>query len=186
MAQTATMFRIELELSDIDRGVYCTESLRVAQHPSEEIQRLVARMLAFALCWEERLAFARDLDDAEEPALWAHHDQGGIAHWIEVGTPKAKRLHIKSKLADKVTVVVYKGPDDGCEALSREISRSRIHQADAIDVLVLPGSLVSDIAGVLERSSSWVVICSDGVLQVIVDGQSFEGTPRRRSLADLQ
>lgn len=186
MAQTATMYRIELDLSDMDRGAYCSKSLRVAQHPSEEIERVVARVLAFALCWQERLAFARDIDDAEEPALWLHHDQGGVAHWIEVGAPKAKRLHMKSKLADKVTVVVYKGPDDGRDALGREVGRARIHRAEEIDVLALPRSLVGDIAAVLGRSSAWTVICSDGLVQVMVDEQSFEGTPRRCAVADLQ
>lgn len=170
----------------MDRGVYCSESLRIAQHPSEEIERVVARVLTYVLCWEERLAFARDLDDAEEPALWAHHDVGGVAHWIEVGTPKAKRLHIKSKLADKLTVAVYKGPDDGCDGLRREVGRARIHNAGAIDVLVLPGALVNEIAAAMGRSSAWVVICSDGRLQVIVDEASFEGTPRRFVLADFQ
>ncbi len=185
MALTATIFRIELELSDIDRSVYRTESLRVAQHPSEETERLVARVLTFALCWEERLTFARDLADTEEPALWSQRDEGGVAHWIEVGTTKAKRLHIKSKLADKLTVAIYRGLDDGRDALRREVSRTRVHGAETIDVLVLPGALVADVAAAMDRSSAWVVIHSDDSLQVIVDGVPFEGTVRRTSLADL-
>jgi len=185
MAQTATIFRIELELSDVDRGVYRSESLRVARHPSEESERLVARVLTFALCWQEGLAFARDLDDADEPALWTHNAQGGIAHWIEVGTTKAKRLHMKSKLADKLTVAVYKGPEDGRDALRREVGRNRIHQAEAIEVLVLAGALVEAIAEVLNRSSSWTVICNEGSLHVVIDDHTFESNLQRIKLVDL-
>lgn len=186
MALTATIFRVNLEITDIDRSVYRGEALRLALHPSEEAERLVARLLAYALLWEEGLAFGKDLADAEEPALWRWDDHGQLAHWIEVGTPTAKRLHIKSKAAPRLTVVVYKGQDDGREGLRRELARAeRMHRPEAIEVLCLPGALVEQVAAALARSSAVTVIAHGDGLQVVVDDASFAGTLIRCSLADL-
>ena len=184
MALTATIHRIELEISDIDRSVYHSESLRVAQHPSEEPERLVARVLAYALFWHERLLFARDLADAEEPSLWRHDDQGVLATWVEVGSPTGKRLHRAAKVADEVVVVVYKGPDDGRTGLCRAVAGMKIHRADAIIVLALPAAVVAEVANKLVRSSSWTIIRAGDSLQIIVDDAVYAGTVRVSTLAE--
>lgn len=186
MALSATIFRIELDVADVDRGVYLQEKLRLALHPSEEPERLVARLLAYALRWQEGLRFAKDLADVEEPALWRHDDLGQVAEWIEVGAPTARRLHIRSKSAPNLVVVVYKGPDDGRDALRRELAReARVHRAAEIEVLTLPGALVSAVADALGRSAAMTVIRTGDALQVLVDGAPFDGTLRFGSLADL-
>ncbi|MEY3012537.1 MAG: hypothetical protein RIT45_1272 [Pseudomonadota bacterium] len=186
MALTATIFRVELDVADVDRGVYLQEQHRLALHPSEEPERLVARLLAYTLLWEDGLVFAKDLNDVDEPALWRHDDLGQLAHWVEVGAPTARRLHIRSKASPRLSVVVYKGSDDGRDALRRELQREgRVHRADAIEVITLPGVMVSEIAEAMSRSSALTVIRTGDTLQVLVDGVSFDGTLREGSLQSL-
>src|SRR5690606_29083397 len=133
VARSATVYRLNLELSDVDRGLYETLDFRVAQHPSEGEDRLVARILAYALLYEERLEFGRGLSTADEPDLEVRDLTGQLTLWIDVGTPSAERIHIASKKAKQVTIVCHKRPD----ALAREMTGRRIHNAETIAVLYL-------------------------------------------------
>jgi uncharacterized protein YaeQ len=169
VARTATVYHLGVELADVDRGVYESLDFRVAQHPSESINRLVVRILAYTLLYEEHLEFGRGLSDAEEPALWTHDLTGRLLHWVDVGTPSAERIHGASKKAEKVTVVCHKGE----EALAREIAGRRIHDAENIDVVYLEPSFVTQLAGLLERNSSWVVVRTDGELSVTIGNDTF-------------
>jgi uncharacterized protein YaeQ len=185
VALTATMYRIELDLSDIDRSVYRQESLRVAQHPSEELPRVIARVLGYALCWTENLQFARDLADSETPALTSYDDTGAITQWIEVGAPTAKRLHRASKQGAEVTVVTFRGPDDGLDALRRNLLRENVHRADEIVTIALAASGINAIADAMGRSSTWTVIRAGDSLQVLVDGETYEVELRLGTLDQL-
>ena len=178
MAQTATMYRLKLELSDVDRSVYESLDFRVAQHPSEGEDRLIARILAYALLYEEALEFGKGIADVEEPALWAKDLTGQILHWIDVGTPGADRVHIASKKAPKVTIVCHKGE----EALARETTKRKIHKAEDIEVLHLEPAFVSQLAGKLARNSEWTVVHTDGELSVTIGDESFSGVVTRAAL----
>ena len=172
MARTATIYHLRLELSDIDRGVYESLDFRVAQHPSEGADRLVARVLSYALLYEERLEFGRGLSDVEEPALIVRDLTGQLVHWIDVGTPSAERIHLASKKAQKVTIVCHKGES----SLAREMSRRQIHNAEAISVIYLDPTLVADLAGVLERNADWILVHNEGEVSVTVGDSSFAGS----------
>ncbi len=88
-----------VRLADADRAVYETLALRVAQHPSETPQFLVARVLAYCLEYAEGITFSKGLSDPEEPAILVHDLTGALQTWIEVGMPEAARLHKASKAA---------------------------------------------------------------------------------------
>ena len=111
MALAATVYRFQIELSDVDRGVYESLDLRVARHPSESMTYLLARVIAYALLFAEGIAFGKGLSTTEEPALWIKDLQGSLRAWVEVGTPSADRLHKASK-ASPVSPV-SPGPDTG-------------------------------------------------------------------------
>lgn len=181
MAKTATVYRLTLELSDIDRSCYETLDFRVAQHPSEGLDRVVARILAYGLLYEEHLEFGRGISDADEPDLWSHDLTGRLLHWIDVGTPSAERIHAASKKASQVSIVCHKRPD----ALTREMSGRRIHNADAICVLYLDPPFVDRLAAALDRTSSWIVVHTDGELNVTVGEESFATTVTRAHLTDI-
>ena len=87
MALKSTVVRAELQLSDMDRHYYATHPLTLAQHPSETDERLLVRLLAFALYAHERLEFGRGLSTDEDPDLWQRDYSGQVERWIEVGQP---------------------------------------------------------------------------------------------------
>jgi len=107
MALKATIFKASLQVSDMDRNYYREHSLTLARHPSETDERMMMRVLAFALNAHEHLAFGKGLSDTEEPDLWQKDLTGLVAHWIDVGQPDEKRLVRASGRADRVTVYTY-------------------------------------------------------------------------------
>ena len=92
MAIKSTIFRAILGVSDLDRGYYAEHNLTLARHPSETDERMMVRILAFALNADERLQFGRGISTDDEPALWLKDDTGRILKWIEVGLPDERLL----------------------------------------------------------------------------------------------
>lgn len=181
MGTTATIYRFQVELSDIDRGVYETLDLRVALHPSEDEERMVMRVLARAIAHEEGLAFGRGLSNAEDAALWAHGLTGEIATWIDVGLPSAERLHRASKCSTQLLVFTHK-PE---VALRKEWRTRKIFQAEKIQVYRIPPELIESLTHELARKMSWFVTIQDRVLSVTAGDRSVEGPIEQISLADL-
>src|SRR3954469_15408398 len=98
MALSATVYRLQIDLSDVDRNLYQALDLRVARHPSESMRYLLTRILAYCLCHEEGIAFSKGgLSSNEEPPLTIRDLQGNLRTWIEIGSPSAERLHKASK-----------------------------------------------------------------------------------------
>src|SRR6516225_11382260 len=133
MALSATVYRFQIELSDVDRGVYESLDLRVARHPSESMHYLLTRVIAYALLFEEGIAFGKGLSTTEEPALWIKDLQGNVRAWIEVGTPSAERLHKASKAAPRVVVFTQHDP----RLLIEEAATRAIHKVEQIEVYAL-------------------------------------------------
>ncbi len=171
MAAGATMYRFRIALSDVDRGVYETLDLRVAQHPSEAERFLVARVLAYCLCYEPELAMSKGLSTAEEPAIWLRHADGSIALWIDIGTPGAERLHKASKASERVVVVTHNDP----ELLRRVAGERAIHRAEDIEVIALDAALLGALATRLQRQMQLELVRSDDCLYVTVGGDVLEG-----------
>ncbi len=92
MALKATIFKAELQIADMDRNYYRDHSLTLARHPSETDERLMVRLLVFALHAGEALSFGRGLSAEDEPDLWERDLTGSITTWIDVGLPDERRL----------------------------------------------------------------------------------------------
>jgi uncharacterized protein YaeQ len=107
MALKATVCKASLQVADMDRNYYAEHALTIARHPSETDERMMARVLAFALNAHEHLAFGKGLSDTDEPDLWQKDLTGAIEHWIEVGQPDEKRLLRACGRAGRVTVYAY-------------------------------------------------------------------------------
>ena len=112
MALKATIHKAQLQLSDMDRHVYGEHSLTVARHPSETDERMMLRILAYALHvpaddLRGRLEFSKGLSDVEEPPLWQLDLTGEVVHWIELGQPDERRLRQAHGRAERVTVISY-------------------------------------------------------------------------------
>jgi uncharacterized protein YaeQ len=113
MAPKATIVKAELQVTDMDRHYYALHNLTLAQHPSETVERLMVRLLAFALHADERLEFGRGLSDEDEPALWRRDYTGDIEQWIEVGQPDESRIRKACGRAQQVVVVKLRRPRGG-------------------------------------------------------------------------
>ncbi|MEM8767522.1 MAG: YaeQ family protein [Pseudomonadota bacterium] len=107
MALKPTIFKFVLNLADLDRSRFEELSVTVAQHPSETIERMMVRVAAYCLNYEPELTFTRGLSENDEPDLWAHHLDGRISHWIEVGEPSPERLRKAARGADALSVYAF-------------------------------------------------------------------------------
>ncbi len=175
MALPSTIYTIAIDLSDIDRGVYESLSLKVARHPSETEEYLVARVLAYCLECAEGLNFSRGLAEPDEPALSVRDLTGELIAWIEVGQPDAARLHKASKLARRVVVYTQKE----ARHLVRQLAGERIHRAEELELYAIDRGLLAELTGRLERRMTLGVSVADRHLFVTVDGTTIEGRVER-------
>jgi len=173
MARGATIYRVQLELSLIDRNVYGERTMSVARHPSETLERTLVRILAFALRFDEALEFGRGVSATDEPDLWSREGDGRVREWIEVGQPDGKRLVKAARQSERVTLFAF---GDGVE-------RWKAAQLDGIDaptnlsVARLDDAFIEDLAAESERQLRWSVTLSEGIVFVNAGDQSFETTP---------
>ena len=107
MALKATIFKAELSVADIDRGYYADHSLTLARHPSETDERMMVRLLAFALFAHERLEFGPGLSSEDEPDLVQRDLTGAIERWIDVGAPDEREVRKACGRAREVDVIAY-------------------------------------------------------------------------------
>ncbi|MCB1687213.1 MAG: YaeQ family protein [Halioglobus sp.] len=107
MALKPTIYKAQVELADSDRNCFESLSLTLARHPSETLERMTVRLLAYCLNFARGLEFTRGISTADEPDLWQHSDHGDIEHWIEVGQPEQPRLRKACGRARKVSVYAF-------------------------------------------------------------------------------
>ncbi|MEK7302002.1 MAG: YaeQ family protein, partial [Pseudomonadota bacterium] len=112
MALKPTIYKLKIALTDLDRNYYDALNLTIARHPSETLERMMARMLAFCINAQESLVFTKGLSAAEEPDLWAHTVDGRIALWIDVGEPAPDRIKKATRLAQTVKVYSFNSKSD--------------------------------------------------------------------------
>jgi uncharacterized protein YaeQ len=171
VALTATIYNVDIDLADADRGVYETLALRVARHPSESEEYLVTRILAYALEFREGIAFSPGLSDPEEPAISVRDLTGAIQSWIDIGIPDAARLHKASKAAPRVVVYTHKDPAQ----LVNRLSGERIHRAEALELYAIDRRLIGALAARLERRLSFSLSMNDGDLYVSIGADTLTG-----------
>ncbi len=109
MALRSTVYKAELGVADVDRGYYADHALTIARHPSETEERMMVRLVAFALNADEALAFGRGLSTDDEPDLWRRDLTGAIELWIDVGLPDEREVRKACGRARRVLVVAYGG-----------------------------------------------------------------------------
>ncbi len=109
MALKSTVCKATLSVADTERNYYAEHALTIAVHPSETPERMMVRVLAFALCAHPQLSFGRGISSDDEPALWQRDDTGAIQRWIEVGLPDERLLRRARGRADEVLVFAYGG-----------------------------------------------------------------------------
>ena len=169
MAQTATLYSLTIDLSHVDRGVYETLDLKVARHPSESAEYMVARVLAYCLEYQDGIAFTEGLSSSDEPPVLVRDLTGRITSWIEVGMPSADRVHRASKLAGRVAIYTHR---DIRQVLA-QFDGQRVHRAAEIPVYELDRAVVEACASALDRRSALTLNVMDGQLYIEMGSQSL-------------
>ncbi|HYR37142.1 MAG TPA: YaeQ family protein [Burkholderiales bacterium] len=175
MALGATIYNFAIRLSNVDRGVYESLALKVARHPSEAEDHLVARVLAYCLEYSDGLAFSRGLSEPDEPALAVRDLTGELRAWIDVGAPDAARLHRAAKAAPRVAVYTHKPP----AALLRQLAGERIHRAETIELYAFDRELIAGMVARLERRMAFDLSVTDAHLFISMEGVTLSGEVTR-------
>ena len=175
MALTATIYNLDVELADTDRGVYGSLSFKVAQQPSESDEHMMARVLAYCLEYTEGIGFSKGIAEPEDPALFVRDLTGALRVWIDIGSPDAARLHKAGKAAPRVVVYTHKDPAQLLRALDGE----RIHRAEALELYALGRDLIAELVAHRDRRTKMDVTITEGHLYVTIDGETHEGTVQR-------
>jgi uncharacterized protein YaeQ len=176
VALTATIYTFDIDVSDVDRGVYERIALKAARHPSETEEYLVTRVLAYALEWTEGIAFSKGgVSGPDEPAIAVRDLTGAMRAWIDVGAPDAARLHKASKASPRVAVYTHRDPS----TLQRALAGERIHRAESLELYAVDRELVAALAERLDRRMSIGLSVTDRHLFVTVGGETLSGEVTR-------
>jgi uncharacterized protein YaeQ len=168
MAVKSTIFKADLDISDLDRNYYQSHSLVLARHSSETDERMMVRLLAFALNAHEFLAFSEGMDNVDVPPLWQKDLTGVIEKWIEIGQPDEKRLLKACGRSDQVLVYCY--------ASSAPIWWSqlspKLERAKNLTVIHVPN--IKPMVAHTERSMRFQCLIQDGQIWLTAGEDNFE------------
>ena len=179
MALSATIYNLEVDLADSDRGVYESLALRVPQHPSESEDYFVTRVLAYLLEYKEGIEFSRGISDPDEPTISVRDLTGALKAWIEIGNPEAARLHKASKAAPRVAVYTHKDPLQ----LVARLAGERIHKAEDVELWAVDRSFVSQLTATLDRRMSFSLSVTDRDLFLSIGADTLTGSVVRHALS---
>ena len=178
MALTATIYNFDVQLADVDRGVYETLAFRVARHPSETEEYLLTRVLAYCLEYAEGIAFSKGLAEPDEPAIAVRDLTGALQLWIEIGSPDAARLHRASKASPRVAVYTHKDP----ALLVKQLAGERIHRAESLEIHAVDRELLAAMAEHLDRRNAIELSVTERHLYVTMQGDTLSGVVERHAL----
>jgi uncharacterized protein YaeQ len=167
MAIKSTIFKATIQIADMDRALYADHALTLARHPSETDERLMARILAFAMNVPVddhggALLMARGMADAEEPDLWLHDLTGQLLHWIEVGQPDDRRLLKACGRAQRVTLYCY----SGAAAIWWAGIQNKVARLRNLQVWQIPAEQSQALAKLAARSMQLQITVQEGLIGV--------------------
>ena len=166
MAQKATIYKVELSVSDMDRHYYETHKLTVAKHPSETDERLMVRILAFALNACEHLEMTKGLSTDDEPDIWQKSLSGELQLWVALGLPSEKIVRQSCGKANNVIVYCYGGRT--AETWWEKIKNSTT-RFDNLSVINFSENNTDELGKLANRSMKLQVNIQDGDVMVSVD-----------------
>jgi uncharacterized protein YaeQ len=168
MAQTATVYNLSIDLSDVDRGVYEQLDIRIARHPSETAEYMLVRVLAYCLEFQDGIFLTEGVASADEPAILVRDMTGQITSWIEVGLPDASRLHRGSKLAGRAAVYTHRG-----RLLLSQLAGSKVHKSESVPIYTLDSEFIDEVAKLIDRRSSIGLSITEQQIYLTISGRDF-------------
>ncbi len=181
MALSATVFKVELGVSDVDHGYYADHPLTVARHPSETDERMVLRLLAFGLRahrlgdgdGDGELAFGAGLSTPGVPDLRLADYTGRILEWINVGQPDERALGKAASQADQVLLFPFAS---GAATWWRAVG-PKVAGLPNLSVVQIPHAPVQQLAQIVDRRVSAQVMVMEGQVTMTVGGVDVTFTP---------
>ncbi len=158
MALKATIYKADLQIADMDRHYYADHALTIARHPSETDERMMARVLMYALNAQEGIAFTKGLFDVDEPEVWVKDLTGEIKLWIDIGQPDDARLRKACGRAGQVIVLCY---SSSCEIWWKQIE-DKLARLKNLAVLQLPAQTSQALAALAARTMQLQCMVQDG------------------------
>lgn len=174
MALTATIFKASLQISDMDRHYYADHQMTLARHPSETDERMMVRLLAFALHADERLTFTKGLCVDDEPDLWQKSLSGEIELWIDVGLPDEKRVRKACSRSMHVCLYLYGGRTAELWWQKNQITLQRFTNLTVIEI---PESSSTDLANLSQRTMQLQYTLQDGDVWLSCGDQTLTVKP---------
>ena len=169
MALKSTIFKAELQISDMDRNIYGDHGFTIARHPSETDERMMVRLLAFALHADEALVFGDSIGNEDEPSLWQKDLTGAIQVWIDVGQPDEKRIRKACGRAARVFIYTYGG--HGVDVWLNQI-KGGLERSRNLTIINLPANAPAALASLAKRSMKLQFTIQDGQVWVTEDQET--------------
>ena len=173
MALKATVFKIELQIADMDRNYYQNHALTVARHPSETDERMMVRILAFALYASDALSFGKGIAAEDEPTLWEKDLTGMIELWIEVGHPEEREIRKASGRAKRVVIISY---GRAAEQWWNQ-NHDKLQRINNLTVLKLASASTQALAAVASRNMQLQCTIQDGLVWITADTNAVQIEP---------
>jgi uncharacterized protein YaeQ len=160
MALPSTIYRLNLQISDIERDMYETIQTTVAQHPSETAERLVARILALAMFYEPELTFTKGISATDEPDIWVKGPDGRTLLWVEVGLPESDRIIKASRHSERVALLACG------KALSNweQQHLTKLGSVKNLTIASVDQAFINTLAANLERAINWSITITEGTM----------------------
>jgi len=174
LALKSTIFKAELQVSDLDRNHFATHSLTIARHPSETDERMMVRLLAFALNADEALEFGRGLSSEGEPDLVKRDLTGAIDLWIDVGLPDERELRKAAGRAREVKMYAYGGRS---VALWWAQNEAALRRLENLHVIEIPPAATEAMTALAERSMRIDCTIQDAQLWLAAGGETLHFEP---------
>lgn len=159
MALKSTIYKAELQVSDMDRNYFGQHTLTIARHPSETEERLMVRLLAFACHASGTLEFGRGLSTDDEPDIWQKDLTGAIQVWIDVGLPDERLLRKACGRAIQVILFAYGGRTVD---IWYQENRTRLERLENLRIFVIPGTSTQALAQLAHRTMDLQCTIQDG------------------------
>ena len=180
MAIKSVIYKVQLQVADMDRHYYADHALNIACHPSETLQRMMTRVLVFALNAHERLEFGKGISDTDEPDLWQKDLTGAIERWIDVGQPDERRILKACGRAAGVQVYAY---GSSADIWWKQIA-SKLTRTKNLTVWQIDADVSEQLERLCERTMQLQVTLQDGEVWVRNASDAVEIRIRRLMPAD--
>ncbi len=170
MAIKPTIYKLNIAISDFNRDYYDTVSLTVALHPSENLARMMARIVAYCLNMQDNITFTKGLSQVDEPDIWVKTLDDQITLWIDMGEPSADRIKKSSRLAPQVKVYSFNSKSDTWW----EQTKNKVQQFSKVKFYQFDWSQVQALATFAQRNMHWSLSISGDTVYIAAEDQACE------------